>query len=123
MELDNDSALPEASGCLHDSTRKVGGLLGSGTQRSSLGPAKGVEHRLARRQEAVAIRPPVIIGTTIAGEGVLCPRDCASPAPLLPFPESIRDRMHIPVLLSGPHHLPLLLVRGDQPLLASASQA
>ena len=123
MELDNDSALPEASGCLHDSTRKVGGLLGSGTQRSSLGPAEGVEHRLARRQEAVAIRPPVIVGTTIAGEGVLCPRDCASPAPLLPFPESNQRQNAYPCFAERPHHLPLLLVRGDQPLLASASQA
>jgi hypothetical protein len=87
VELDNDSALPEASGCLHVSTRKVGGFIGVRDAEITAGPAEGVEHRLARRQEAVAIRPPVIVGTTIAGEGVLCPRDCASLAPLLPFPE------------------------------------
>ena len=44
----------------------------------------------------------MIVGTTIAGEGVLCPRDCASPAPLLPFPESNQRQNAYPCFAERP---------------------
>src|SRR5262249_23599495 len=44
---------------------RLGGLLGSGAQRILPGPAARIERRLAGRQEAVAVRPAVVVRSAV----------------------------------------------------------